>query len=218
MATLKASSNEKTIGKWKSIEGHQVLMLSAGSIGEAIEQLTDLPENITKGRGFVQGKFRIQVDFTDKKGEAKALVPREDGARRSPEAPPFDPRAKGLELVEKAKAAEGGYWSGEKLREIFKLTPSTLHRKRKEHRIVFWRDARHAFFYPKWQFTDGGSLLPGIEEVLGAFKSSDEWRIMRYFLTPRHQLGEKRPLDLLRAGEVEKVVPHAHAHAAEGSW
>lgn len=205
MRASELSPKTKTIAKWESIEGQPVLTVPAGSRDEAIEKLmAKVPDIITKSFGFGKEAVFIKLLFTAEEVEAAA-------AR-------FDPRAKGLELVEKTKLAEGGAWSGSDLNRHFKLTPATLHRRRKEHRIVFWRDARHAFFYPKWQFTETGALLPGIEEVLGAFKSSDEWRIMRYFLTPRYQLGGKRPLDLLRAGEVEKVVPHAHAHAAEGSW
>jgi hypothetical protein len=120
--------------------------------------------------------------------------------------------------VETAKTTEGGAWTGAELNERFGLNPSTLHRRRKEHRIVFWRDAQHEFHYPKWQFTPTGALITGIDEVLDTFKSSDEWRIMRYFLVPRHQLGERTPLDLLRSGEVAKVLAHAKAHGEENSW
>lgn len=217
MPALKTAPSKPAL-KWKSIGGKQVLMVYADSGDEAIDELkANLPDILFQGRGFEEGKVRVQLEFTAKKGGVPALGRRLDGTRRASQTP-FDARARGLELVEIAKAAEGGAWSGEDLKRLFSLTPSTLHRRRREHRIVYWRDARHAFFYPRWQFTDSGALLRGIEEVLGAFKSSDEWRIMRYFLTPRNELAGKRPLDLLRAGEVEKVVSHAHAHAAEGSW
>jgi hypothetical protein len=98
------------------------------------------------------------------------------------------------------------------------LTPATLHGRRKARRIVYWRDARHVFFYPRWQFTEAWALRPGIEKILKIFNSADEWRIMHYFLSPRRQLDGKKPLDLLRAGEVEKVISHAQNNFAEGSW
>src|SRR5205085_11173357 len=95
----------------------------------------------------------------------KALIDRQFGADEKPmrvkvtlEARPaaaeaqFDPDAAGLELVERLKAAEGGAWSGNELKKRFDLSPATLHGRRKARRIVFWRDARHEFFYPRWQF------------------------------------------------------------------
>jgi hypothetical protein len=145
---------------------------------------------------------------------AKAAVPPPVAA-----APAFDPEAAGEQLVAEMQAAEGGAWTGQELQGgHFQLTPATLHRRRKEHRIIYWRDARHNFHYPKWQFTPGGALLPGIQEVLALFQSQDEWRIMSYFLGQRSQLDELRPLDLLRHGDINKVLAHAQIHAEENTW
>ena len=130
----------------------------------------------------------------------------------------FDPYAAGERLVEELQAAEGGAWTGQELLSRFELTPATLHRRRKEHRIIYWRDAQHDFHYPKWQFTAGGALLPGIQEVLAAFESQDEWRIVSYFLGKRAQLADGRPLDWLRRGEIAKVLAHAKTHAEENTW
>ena len=130
----------------------------------------------------------------------------------------FDPYAAGERLVKGLQAAEGGAWTGQELQGRFNLTPAVLHRRRKEHRILFWRDAQHEFHYPQWQFTPTGALLPGVQEVLQTFRSNDEWRLMSYFLGQRRQLAGRRPLDLLRAGEKEKVLAHAKIHAEENTW
>ncbi|MCB1127090.1 MAG: hypothetical protein KDM81_11370 [Verrucomicrobiae bacterium] len=130
----------------------------------------------------------------------------------------FDPHAVGAELVEQFKVAEGGAWTGADFQGRFGLSAAVLHRRRKEHRILYWRDARHEFHYPKWQFTATGALLPGVQEVLQIFRSVDEWRLMAYFLNPRRQLDDRRPLDLLRGGEKDKVLAHATLHAKENTW
>lgn len=125
---------------------------------------------------------------------------------------------KTITLQKTLQAADGGAWTGQELQERFNLTPAVLHRRRKEHRILFWRDAQHEFHYPQWQFTPTGALLPGVQEVLQTFRSDDEWRLMSYFLGRRQQLAGRRPLDLLRAGEKEKVLAHAKLHAEENTW
>lgn len=130
----------------------------------------------------------------------------------------FDAEAAGRRLVAQLQTAEGGAWTGGELQSQFGLTPAVLHRRRKEHRIVYWRDARHEFRYPRWQFTPTGALLPGIQEVLQTFRSHDEWRIMSYFLGQRSQLNTHRPLDLLRSGDTGKVLDHARQHAPENTW
>jgi hypothetical protein len=130
----------------------------------------------------------------------------------------LSPQAKGARMVAEMQNAEGGAWSGSELAQHFKLSAAVLHRRRREYRIIYWRDAQHDYFYPKWQFNEAGALLPGIQDVLQLFQSQDEWRVMRYFLGSRKQLGDRRPLDLLRAGEVEAVIKHANDHAAENTW
>lgn len=155
----------------------------------------------------------IQQRIADLQSELNRIL----GEAVSPGAR-FDPEERGRELAVQMQQAEGGAWTGAELEKLFGLTPATLHRRRKEHRIVFWRDPLHEFHYPKWQFTPAGALLCGIQEVLAAFASPDEWRIMRYFLGPRHLFGGRRALDLLRAGEVGKVLAHAKAHAEENTW
>ncbi len=130
----------------------------------------------------------------------------------------FDPIEAGRQAVGEMQRAEGGAWTGAELEKLFRLTPANLHKRRTEHRIVSWKDAKNQFHYPKWQFNPAGALLQGVQEVLQTFRSADEWRVMRYFLAPRHQLDDRTPLDLLRAGEVDKVVAHAKGHGEENSW
>ena len=130
----------------------------------------------------------------------------------------FDPHEAGLALVRQMQKAEGGAWTGAELHAHFDLTSATLHRRRAEHRTIFWRDAKEVFHYPKWQFTPTGALLPGLQEVLQTFRSSDEWRIMRYFLMPRQQLDNQPPLALLQRGEEDKVIAHARIHGQENTW
>ena len=211
--------------KWASFIGKQnAAAVKALTKKSTVHKLTaDLTDIILAEETFdlSKGKVLIELGFDGEKFQIKPADD-SDGEAEKAGAPTigkkFDPRERGLQIVEKAKTAEGGAWDGNDLSQKFRLSPAVLHRRRKEHRIIFWRDAQHNFFYPKWQFTESGALRPGIEEILNTFNSSDEWRIMRYFLSARYQLGEKRPLDLLRAGRVEEVLAHAKSNAEEGSW
>jgi hypothetical protein len=164
---------------------------------------------------------RISLAAPSKKVErirAKLAQVKKLQARIAQEQRPFSPRQAGEKLVSEMQAAEGEAFTGADLERKFGLNSATLHRRRKEHRVVFWRDAKHAFRYPKWQFTVGGALLPGVQEVLQIFRSRDEWRVMRYFLGSRRQLGGRSPLELLRTGELDKVLTHARIHAKENTW
>jgi len=168
--------------------------------------------------------MKLEAEMLSKEARANLLKNIRVTARALREAmkhlrkEPFSPRKAGERILAELQNADGGPLSAADMKHVYRLTSAVLHRRRKEHRIVFWRDARHDFFYPRWQFTETGAMVPGIQDILQIFNSDDEWRVMRYFLGPRKQLGDRRPLDLLRAGESEKVIAHARLHAGENTW
>lgn len=206
---MRAKQDGKAIGfDWKRIE--KVTSELVNTLNAHLKALEPKPGRRTLDFSVILDGDRIRLDSTPLKVVPKARVERKDRA--------FDPEEAGRVLVQEMQAAEGGAWTAQELEERFGLSPAALHKRRKEHRIVFWRDAKHRFHYPKWQFTETGALLPGIQEVLQTFRSTDEWRIISYFLAPREQLRGRAPLELLRAGKVAEVVAHARVHGGENSW
>ena len=61
-------------------------------------------------------------------------------------------------------------------------------------------------------------MLEGIEDILRIIDSDDHWRLLFYFLSNRYSLAGRRPLDLLREGNVAEVIEHAKTYAADNSW
>jgi hypothetical protein len=132
-----------------------------------------------------------------------------------------DPRlaaalARGRRLRAQMARAEGGAMSCRETARFLKMPESAVLKRWREHRLVGWRRGKGVFF-PRWQFTDR-RLLAGIEDILQTFASDDHWRIMGYFLCTRLSLNKRRPLDLIRAGEVAAIVNHAKAYAREDLW
>src|SRR5580658_10845145 len=56
---------------------------------------------------------------------------------------PFSPQEAGKRIVGELQNAEGGAVSGAYLKSRWGLTAAVLHRRRRERRIIYWRDARH---------------------------------------------------------------------------
>ena len=197
-----------------------VLQTLASSSPSSLSKL----RQAVKEHGYTQAEFHSVLKYFRDGPVSLASIPAASSAadassrNRESSLPVFDPHDAGQRIVEELQTVEGGAWTGPELQTLFNLTPATLYRRRKEHRIIYWRDARHNFHYPKWQFTPSGALLPGIQEVLTMFQSEDEWRIIRYFLGKRAQLGGDRPLDMVHRGEKEKIVAHARIHAEENTW
>ncbi len=123
---------------------------------------------------------------------------------------------RGTEVIEKLKAAEGGAINGKRAALLLGTTEAAVRRRWRQYRLVAWQKGKRVF-YPKWQFS-GRGMLAGIAEILQIFRSDDQWRLMRYFLSKRRSLSQKRPLDLLRAGRVAEVLEHAKLHTQENTW
>ena len=64
--------------------------------------------------------------------------------------------------------------------------------------------------YPSWQIYRG-KLLPALDRVLAilATDNTSAFGTALFFLTPAEALDDRRPLDLLRHGEIDEVLLHA---------
>jgi hypothetical protein len=71
--------------------------------------------------------------------------------------------------------------------------------------------------FPVWQFRRH-SVLPGIRKLVSILCSDDKMRVIKYFLTIQSELGNRRPLDLLRTRRVAEVITHAEKHFVDDSW
>jgi len=131
--------------------------------------------------------------------------------------PPFDPYAAGLKAVEILKAADGGAFTEA---DILKkgITSVEIQELCKAGAIVVWRDNENKEHFPKWQFTEQFKVMPGIQKALDIFKSTDQWRIMAYFLGRRVSLGNKTPLKMLQMGLEDQMLKHAQFHFEENTW
>jgi hypothetical protein len=102
---------------------------------------------------------------------------------------------------------EGGSVSTTEAAEKLGVSRRAVLERYRRGTIVGWFDEnRRAIAYPIWQFKSGG-LLPGIEAILQLFNEyahvDDDMARVMFFLTRFGFLGDKRPLDCLRSGDIE---------------
>lgn len=126
----------------------------------------------------------------------------------------WDPFAAGRRAIEALKTAEGGAITPAEAALRLDIGRAQLYNRMKATRLVTWVDAAGRYRCPVWQFGING-LLPGVEECLSilAKLGTDEWAVMRFFLTESESAGGVSPLNLLRKGDVESAKQLA-THAA----
>lgn len=126
-----------------------------------------------------------------------------------------DPRveaayARGRIVRRKMLAAEGGSISAEEAAERLGITRTTLLRRYHNGRVLGWKEpGEAAVHFPVWQFK-GDEILHGLPEVLSALANGcpelDDMGRIGFFFGRFGFLGRRRPLDLLRNGQIADAL------------
>ncbi len=128
-----------------------------------------------------------------------------------------DPLAKaklrGLKIKQQLIEAEGGCAGSKEIAKILGITPQAVNQRRQRGKLIALSRGKGKYIYPRWQFTDIGKTLAGLEAVLKILSEVDSWTQVTFFLNPNLRLENKTPLAALRMGEVETVVNSAAAFA-----
>jgi hypothetical protein len=128
-------------------------------------------------------------------------------------------RLRSLGADDELHDAEGGGLSDAEFAARMKIkSRETIRQYREKHRIFGWRKDLRSYRYPAWQIYRN-QLLPGLDRVIAVLteKGLQPLSVISYFLTPSSDLGDTRPLDLLREGQVEAVVAHAERYGEIGT-
>ena len=126
-------------------------------------------------------------------------------------------QVRGLGVRQQLAAAEGGSLSSEEVARLLGISKTAVFKRLEAGRLLAWREERlQAARFPCWQFDEHGQVLAGLEEALEVLNQNphlDAWGRILFFLQEKTSLGDRRPLDLLRAGQRELVRSAAHAYA-----
>jgi hypothetical protein len=128
------------------------------------------------------------------------------------ESAPWDPFFEGRVHLEIIKNAEGGALNRTNAANRLGITIQALHQRAVGRRLVAWTDQVGRYHYPRWQFGLNG-LLPGVQECLEELNGSDQWAVMRFFLTEAESAGNVSPLTLLRQGKTQPAIQLARSQS-----
>jgi hypothetical protein len=124
-------------------------------------------------------------------------------------------RLRGIEAKRRILSDDGGMLSAQKVGDVLTITRQAVEKRRKAGRLIGVSLGRRGFGYPAWQFSERGTL-PHLEAVLDALKEHDAWTKLVFFTSENVATGAKKPLDVLRLGEAEKVLAAARTYGEQG--
>jgi hypothetical protein len=170
---------------------------------DAILELSMLPEKELETAASASSNFLVLLKALE---FPEVLAPLE---QLEPLAPSFLQGIRhGRTLLEEG----GGVIGVDRVADLLSMSRQAVNRQRQERKLLAISVGKRGYLYPVWQF-EGPRTLPGLAETLRTLSGEDPWTHLEFFLRPNHMTDGKRPLDLLREGNLESVL---HAAEAEG--
>ena len=112
----------------------------------------------------------------------------------------------------RAEVDEGRVLSISEAAELLKVTRVTVYAWIEAKRLLAWRATRRGVLVPAEQIMGPGEVVPGIEHVLAVISEpAAAWDFLTEespYVDPK---ASRRPIDALKAGEVDAVIAAAHS-------
>lgn len=125
-------------------------------------------------------------------------------------------RLRGLLAQREILEIDGGALATADVAQLLGMSTQAVNKRRIAHKLLALSVPKRGFLYPAWQFSDEGTLR-GFESILAVLKESDAWAITRFFLYENDRLERRRPIDVLRAGDVNAVKRAAESFGVHGA-
>ncbi|MEQ1931054.1 MAG: hypothetical protein ABL957_11085 [Parvularculaceae bacterium] len=139
------------------------------------------------------------------------------------EADAFQPDAKAQALlagVEQAKAdltnAGGAYTLEQVCALLGDISRQAVHNRVREGALFSVKAPGGRVAFPTLQFTSEGPV-EGLSALVKAFPSKNRWMLLNFLVHSDDRLGNRRPIDVLKTGEVDLVVEAARTLGEHGA-
>ena len=127
------------------------------------------------------------------------------------DASAYEPSAKarallrGVEQVQTVLRETGGAYSLDQVQALLGITRQAVDKKVKEGALLAVPGPSGRRQYPVIQFTQSGGALPGLRDIIAKLPMNNPFSVLIFLASPLDLLDDKKPVDLLKAGEVDLV-------------
>jgi excisionase family DNA binding protein len=143
--------------------------------------------------------------------EAAAALEAAEGESAAPERA-LPEALRRLVTAARADTEAGRVLSISEAAELLEVTRVTIYAWIEAKRLLAWRATRRGMLIPAEQIVGPGTVVPGVERVLDVISEpAAAWDFLNEespFMDPN---GLRRPIDALKAGEIDAVVAAAHS-------
>jgi hypothetical protein len=136
----------------------------------------------------------------------------------------FEPDARAQALLEGVRIAQedlrkaGGAYDLEQVRTLMQgVSRQAVDKRVQEGSLLAVPGPSNRRSYPTLQFNPDGTIVEGLKAVCAALPTRNPWTILNFLAHPDDRLQGRKPIDVLRAGNVELVVEAARRLGQQGA-
>ncbi|WP_454858693.1 hypothetical protein [Rhizobium binxianense] len=115
------------------------------------------------------------------------------------------------------KAAGGAYDLGQVRTLLHGVSRQAVDKRVQEGSLLAVPGPSNRRCYPTLQFNRDGSVVTGLKEVQDALPVESPWAVLNFLARPDDRLGGRKPIDVLREGNLPLVLEAANRYGEQGA-
>jgi hypothetical protein len=135
----------------------------------------------------------------------------------------FAPDVRGRAILEGVRVAQqdledaGGAYDLEQVRTLLRgISRQAIDKRVQEGSLLAVPGPSNHRSYPTLQFNRDGSIVAGLRDVREALPVESPWAVLNFLVNPDDRLEGRKPIDVLRSGNVGEVIEAARLYGEAG--
>lgn len=172
------------------------------------------------------GRFTITREWTKKTAHAVAREP--DATAQAKVDPAIDRQAfepdarsrallRGVRIAQEDLHVSGGAYDLQAVRTLLRgVSRQRIDKQVREGSLLAVPGPSNRRYYPTVQFLADGTVVKGLKAVREALPTRNPWAVLNFLVQPDIRLNGRKPIELLKAGEIGDVVDAARSMGQQG--
>jgi hypothetical protein len=204
-----------------TMKGDPIKALSGFKLpaGAHVAIVSAKPESVSAIRKSVRGRVARVTEVVEKKSD-KAPTNEKPFIDISAFEPDARSRAmlEGLRIAQEDLRDAGGAYDLDQVRTLMRgVSRQAVDKRVQDGSLLAVPGPSNRRSYPTLQFNRDGNVVPGLKAVREALQSTNPWTILNFLSNPDARLDNRKPIDLLKSGNLALVLDAARRHGEQGA-
>lgn len=202
-----------------TMKGDPIKALSGFKLpaGAQVAIVSSKPESVREIRKTAGGRVARVTEVVEK-------VPAQARAKQLLDRSAFEPDARSRAMLEGITIAQedlrdaGGAYDLDQVRTLMRgVSRQAVDKRVQEGSLLAVPGPSNRRSYPTLQFSRDGTVIPGLKAVRDALQTGNPWTVLNFLSRPDDRLDDRKPIELLKAGNLELVLEAARRHGEQGA-